>query len=149
MPLVRQRDPNVECLLVGGGLPDALQRHSGAGVMAAGQVEDLAAIFDAVRLTVAPLGYGDGIKGKVVDSLAMGLPCVCTPAAAEGLDLPEALQGCLAAEAEGIAAAICQLHTDETANETCRARLASSTSRQNFPKQQLDAQMRRVVGEHA
>jgi autotransporter passenger strand-loop-strand repeat protein len=87
-----------------------------------------------------------GIKVKVVDSLAVGLPCVCTPAAAEGLDLPAALQGCLAAEAEEIAAAICHLHTDETANETCSAAGLQYIAAE-FSEQQLDTQMRRVVGE--
>ena len=38
-----------------------------------------------MRLTVAPLRYGAGLKGKVVASLAVGLPCVATPEAVEGM----------------------------------------------------------------
>jgi glycosyltransferase involved in cell wall biosynthesis len=147
MPLVRKYDPTIECLLVGDGLPDVLLQRCGDGVVAVGRVEDLAAIFDRVRLTVAPLGYGAGIKGKVIESLAAGLPCVCTAIAAEGLDLPEALQGCVAATAEEIAAAVCRLHSDEKANQASRTaglRYIAAA----FSQQQLDTQMRRVVGEH-
>jgi len=35
---------------------------------------------------VAPLHYGAGIKGKITQSLAAGLPVVTTPIGAEGLD---------------------------------------------------------------
>jgi hypothetical protein len=45
--------------------------------------------------------------------LATGVPCVCTPVAAEGLDLPEALCVCIADDA----AAICDLHGQETRSE--------------------------------
>ena len=74
MPLVRQRDPALECLLVGGGLPEGVRQRCGDGVAALGLVEDLGEIFDRIRLTVAPLRFGAGIKGKVIDSLAAGVP---------------------------------------------------------------------------
>jgi glycosyltransferase involved in cell wall biosynthesis len=38
-------------------------------------------------VSVAPLRYGAGAKGKVAESLARGLPVVCTPVAAEGMGL--------------------------------------------------------------
>ena len=38
-----------------------------------------------------PLRYGAGIKGKVLESFAHGLPCVMSEVAAEGLELPEDL----------------------------------------------------------
>ena len=40
---------------------------------------------------MVPLRYGAGIKGKVLESFAHGLPCVMSEMAAEGLDLPEDL----------------------------------------------------------
>ncbi|HEV2335243.1 MAG TPA: hypothetical protein VGS13_07090 [Stellaceae bacterium] len=47
--------------------------------------------WHAVRLTVAPLRFGAGIKSKVIDSFAAGLPCVMTRVAAEGLALTGSL----------------------------------------------------------
>ena len=67
-------------------MPETLRARARDDVEAIGAVGDLADIFDRVRVTVAPLAYGAGIKGKVLDSLAAGIPCVCTPIAAEGLD---------------------------------------------------------------
>src|SRR5205814_10490773 len=121
MPRLRQRDPKFECLLVGDGLPDGVRQRCGDDVLALGSVADLAEIFDRVRLTVAPLRFGAGVKGKVIDSLASGVPCVMTPIGAEGLDLPAALERCIATTAEATAAAIGHLHNDKKENAACRA----------------------------
>jgi glycosyltransferase involved in cell wall biosynthesis len=145
MPLVRQRGPALECLLVGGGLPEGVRQRCGDGVVALGLVEDLGEIFDRIRLTVAPLRFGAGIKGKVIDSLAAGVPCVMTPIGAEGLDLPSALRGCIAASAEEIAAAVSRLHNNKKANATCRA-AGLRYVKEVFSEARLDALMHQVLG---
>lgn len=145
MPRVREHDPTIECLLVGDGLPEGMRQRCGNGVAALGRVEDLREIFDRVRLTVAPLRFGAGIKGKVIDSLAAGIPCVMTPIGAEGLELPAALEACIASNADEIAAAIQRLHTDKEANAAARAaglRYIEGV----FSEARLDADMQAVVG---
>ena len=84
-----------------------------------GQVADLSEIFARVRLTVAPLAFGAGLKGKVLDSMAAGIPCVCTPAAAEGFDFTGVLAQHVAATPRELAKAIVALHHDETLNRIC------------------------------
>jgi len=132
-------------LLVGNDMPEQLRRLCKDGVVAIGYVEDLAEIFDRVRLTVAPLTYGAGVKGKVIDSLGAGLPCVGTPIAAEGLDLPETLQACIAESADALAALICNLHDNEQANEAC-GRAGIEYVKTAFSNERLDAGIRRVFG---
>ncbi|QCI66243.1 glycosyltransferase [Phreatobacter stygius] len=63
-----------------------------------GYVKDIAGYLDQKRLMVAPLRFGAGIKGKVLLSLAHGLPCLMSPIAAEGIPLPAALAHTLVAE---------------------------------------------------
>ena len=145
MPLVRKSDSSIECLLVGSGMPPEVVGMCGEGCVAIGAVDDLAEIFERVRLAVAPLGYGAGIKGKVLDALAAGAPCVCTSIAAEGLDLPEALRFYVADDATGLAAAILRLHQDAEANEACRAAGLAHVA-ERFCEAQVDAAMRRAVG---
>jgi len=144
MPLVRKRDPKIECLLVGSNMPEHLRRLCGDGVVAVGYVEDLADIFDRVRLTVAPLTYGAGIKGKVIESLAAGVPCACTPVAAEGFDFPEALQSCVGEGAGGLAALIGNLHGNARDNGVLSQAGLDYVTR-NFSPEQLDAAMGRVL----
>ncbi|HEX3970189.1 MAG TPA: glycosyltransferase family 4 protein, partial [Stellaceae bacterium] len=125
-------------------LPEALRRRCGDGVVAVGKVDDLATMFDRVRLTVAPLGYGAGINGKVIESFAAGVPCVFTPLAAEGLDLPDALSGCIAAGAEQLAATVYRLHNDAKVNAGAR-RAGLAYIETEMSEAVLDAQMRRVL----
>jgi glycosyltransferase involved in cell wall biosynthesis len=119
IPCLRRMLPSVTCLLAGSDMPDSLRRAA-PGIEVVGQVDLLSDIFDRVRLTIAPMAYGAGVKGKVLDSLAAGIPCVCTPVAAEGLDLPPALQSLVASDAAGLAHAIARLHEDEALNQACR-----------------------------
>ena len=44
-------------------------------------------IFDRARVSVAPLRFGAGVKGKVNQSMAFGVPTVVTSIAAEGMYL--------------------------------------------------------------
>jgi glycosyltransferase involved in cell wall biosynthesis len=111
MPLVWQTDPWMVCLLTGSAMPASIRGLAGPRVEAIGDVADLGSeVFDRVRLTVAPLRYGAGVKGKVLDSFAAGVPCVMSETAAEGLALPPALAALVGRDPAELAALICRLH---------------------------------------
>ena len=144
MPALRKREPSIECLLIGSNMPDVLKKIVGAGIRPIGHVEDLSTILEQVRLTVAPLTYGAGVKGKILDSMAAGVPCACTPVAAEGLDLPEVLQPTIADGVDGLVEVMHQLHEDARFNATCRdAGLAYVGAK--LSDAQIDKLMREVV----
>ncbi|MCJ2070710.1 glycosyltransferase family 4 protein [Methylobacterium sp. J-030] len=134
------------CLLAGSGMPDRLAAQAAAwpGVEILGRVPELTTLFDRVRLSVAPLAYGAGVKGKVLDSLAAGIPCVCTPVAAEGLDLPEPLAGLVADTPAGLAQAILALHEDEGLNRACAAAGLAYIAAMNSAER-VDARMRAAL----
>ncbi len=145
MPLVRSRNPSIECLLVGSSMPDALHAAAGPGIRPMGRVDDLAGVFDQVRLTVAPLTFGAGVKGKVLDSLAAGVPCACSPIAAEGLDWSGPLLEMVGENAAGLADVVIRLHTDLAFNAACsQAGLAYVT--EQLSEARLDRLMAETVG---
>ena len=145
MPLVRAQDAGIECILVGSNMPDSLRAAGAPGIHAVGRIDSMAVLFDRVRLTVAPLTFGAGLKGKVLDSFAAGVPCVCSPVAAEGMNLPDSLTGLVAADAAGIADLIVRLHNDEALNQAYGAAgLAFVT--EALSETRLDALMREAVG---
>jgi glycosyltransferase involved in cell wall biosynthesis len=61
------------------------------GVEIMGVADDLQPLYRASKIAVAPIHRGAGTKIKVLEALAMGLPCVCSPHAAVGLSPAEAL----------------------------------------------------------
>jgi glycosyltransferase involved in cell wall biosynthesis len=145
MPRVRKLDPAIKCLLVGSDMPDGLRQSCANGVEAVGHVENLSSVFNRVRLTVAPLAFGAGVKGKVLESLAAGLPCVCSSIAAEGIALPAPLQAFVTDDADRMAAAIHHLHADESANKACGdAGLAFIET--SFSAGSIDALIEKAVG---
>lgn len=121
MPLVWAHVPDMPCVLVGSSMPPSIQALAGPQVQALGHVPDLAPLYARMRLGLAPLRFGAGLKGKVLDSFAAGLPCVMTPVAAEGLTLPDILRPLVAADAAGMAQIILALQDDALATAVAQA----------------------------
>jgi glycosyltransferase involved in cell wall biosynthesis len=134
MPLVWQRRRALECVIAGRAMPASVQNLARPGVTVLGEVADLRTVYDRVRLTVAPLRFGAGVKSKVLESFAAGLPCVMTPVAAEGIALWPDLRPLTAGSADQVAERIVQLHEDGAANRdfasTCVSLIRSEYSEQ-------------------
>ena len=89
-PVFHAAVPSAELILGGAQMPVEVERlEASEGVRTIGYIEDLASLFNRIRLTVAPLRYGAGAKGKVVSSLCHGVPVVASPVAAEGMSLKD------------------------------------------------------------
>src|SRR5262245_63779359 len=81
-------------------------------VIVTGYVEDLGAVLDRLRLTVAPVRYGAGIKNKITTSLSHGVPCVATTVGAEGMGLVDGQEVLIADTPEVLAEAVVRVYTD-------------------------------------
>ncbi len=77
--------PDVPVRIVGSDPPPEIEALAGPRVGVEGWVADLDSLIDTSAALVAPLRYGAGLKGKVTQALAAGLPVVTTPIGAEGL----------------------------------------------------------------
>lgn len=72
----------------------------------------LQTLYANVRIALAPLRYGGGIKGKVLEAMAQGVPCVTTEAGAQGMSA--ALHAlALADDAQSFAEALLALSVDD------------------------------------
>jgi GT2 family glycosyltransferase len=111
-PRVTLLVPGLQLHIIGEEPPYELSRRAGGLVHIHGFVPDTSSYFERVRLSVAPLRFGAGLKGKVHEALARGLPCVATPVAAEGLGLMPDIHAVLAERASDFAEAIVRLHSD-------------------------------------
>jgi O-antigen biosynthesis protein len=87
MPLLRKQLPGVRFYAVGSKPPIELLALASEDVILTGFVEDLATLLDKMKISVAPLRYGAGIKGKIGTAMAVGLPVVATSLAVEGMSL--------------------------------------------------------------
>ena len=114
-PLIRQQLPGAQLHIYGAYTPPkASALHNPAqGFHIMNWAEDALQVMTAARICLAPLRFGAGIKGKIVDAMLCGTPNVTTPIGAEGMagDMPWA--GAIGESATAIAAAAVRLYQDE------------------------------------
>jgi hypothetical protein len=86
LPLVRQQEPGVPCLVVGRDpTPRLLEVARRASVTVTGYVDDVRPWLERAAVFAAPLRQGAGIQNKVLEAMAMGVPVVASPLAADGV----------------------------------------------------------------
>lgn len=114
-PAVRKKLSNTSFYIIGSKIPDRVRElEEYEGVVSVGFVEDLSDFFDKIRLTVVPLRFGAGIKGKIATSAGYGVPSVATSIAVEGMGMVNGKHILVADDAESFAEKVVQLYTDET-----------------------------------
>jgi GT2 family glycosyltransferase len=114
-PAVAAAVPGTMLTIVGADPPADVEALAGPTVAVAGALPDaeLAERLASVRVTVAPLRYGAGTKGKIATSLCHGVPCVATTTAIEGMGLTPWEDVLVADDPPGFVAAIARLHADD------------------------------------
>lgn len=87
-PRVRARCPGVRVWIVGSASPPQVQSLAASpDVLVTGFVteEQLQSHYANARVVVAPLRYGAGLKGKVIEAMRFGVPVVTTPTGTQGM----------------------------------------------------------------
>ena len=133
MPRIRNRLPGVIFNVIGrGGLSTVAELNSG-DVRVFGYVADLTEYFEQTRIFVAPLLAGAGLKGKVLDAISHGVPCVLSSVAAEGTGLTDGVDCLIAASEESWADYVAELYTNrELWNRLSRNAFKLAAERYSF-----------------
>jgi glycosyltransferase involved in cell wall biosynthesis len=100
-------------IIAGSSLPDEIKALASEDIIIKGYVKNLSDLFNSCLLTVAPLRYGAGTKGKVITSLSYGVPCVATSVAAEGCGFVDGKHLIIADEPIAMAKKIMNLVNDQ------------------------------------
>jgi GT2 family glycosyltransferase len=113
-PRIHAREPEMRFHIVGSRCPDELRLlHGKRNINVVGYVEDLSQCFGQIRLSVAPLRYGAGIKGKVAMAMSCGVPVVATSCGAEGMALRDGENILVRDDAASFADAVVRAYRDE------------------------------------
>jgi glycosyltransferase involved in cell wall biosynthesis len=113
LPQVEAAIGKIPVHIVGSRAPDEIYALASDTVKVTGYVPDIEPYFNDCLLSVAPLRYGSGVKGKINMSMAYGLPVVATSLAAEGMYLRHEENVLIGDDAEAFAEGIVRLHRDE------------------------------------
>lgn len=86
MPILKQSIPQIQLTLIGRGVPDWFANFKHIGVNPVGYVNQVQEYYNKASVFVSPLFVGGGIRIKILEAMAMKLPVVATPIAAEGIN---------------------------------------------------------------
>jgi len=114
-PLIREQLPAAQLHIYGAYTPPkATALHNPAqGFHVMNWAEDALKVMSAARICLAPLRFGAGIKGKIVDAMLTGTPNVTTPMGAEAMNGQEPWPGAVTRTARDFADQAVQLHNDK------------------------------------
>lgn len=87
MPRIAAAHPQARLKIIGSHPPHAIQALASENVEVLGYVPETAPYLESAYISVAPLRYGGGMKGKVGEAMSYGLPVVTTSFGAEGFGL--------------------------------------------------------------
>ncbi|MHB8235062.1 MAG: glycosyltransferase, partial [Solirubrobacteraceae bacterium] len=114
MPNVWARRPEVSVTIVGGSAPREVEELASARVSVRGWVADLDPLLGSARTMVLPVRFGAGVKGKITQGLAAGVPIVTTAVGAEGLGGQDGANMLIADDAGELAERILKVIDDDT-----------------------------------
>ena len=143
LPLLRETRPATTLRLAGAWPSPEVLSLAGVGVDVPGAAASLLPFFQAARVSVAPVRLGAGVKGKVLEAFAAGLPVVASPQVAAGFDDPEVREAMLVGrDPAGFAAEVGRLLADEPlrlrlsrrAAELARGRFDDGRAADDFAK---------------
>ncbi|PYI95889.1 MAG: hypothetical protein DME98_14540 [Verrucomicrobia bacterium] len=112
-PLLSENLRDAKFYIIGDKPPPEVAALATDRIVVAGLQRDVRPFFDSVKLSVAPLRFGAGVKGKINQSMAFGVPVVATSMAIEGMELTDREDILVADEPEEFARALIELYQSE------------------------------------
>ena len=133
--------------IVGANPPPALMTFESKNIRILGWIDDLRPLYEDTSAAVAPLKFGAGVKGKISEAWAFGVPVVGTSIAFEGMVPPGESHGGLVTDSpELMAKAIVELHQDSAFRQ---ARLMEIQNfRKPFGEEQFGRSLDFILSEH-
>lgn len=88
-PRIRKQLPEAKLCIYGAYPPEMIQQlhNQKEGFIIKGWVEDIDNVVQQARVSLAPLRFGAGLKGKLITALKNGTPVVTTTIGSEGINL--------------------------------------------------------------
>ena len=112
-PKIKAKIPDMTFTIVGPLPPKEIASLQNKDIIVAGYVPETGPYLKRARISIAPLRYGAGMKGKIGEAMAHGVPVVTTSIGAEGIGLISGETALIADSADGFAECVVGLYSDD------------------------------------
>ncbi len=109
MPIVWKRYPQARVMLAGATPKASVRQLAGPLVTVTGSVEDIRPCYAKSKIFIAPMRLGSGLQNKLLEAMAMGIPCVTTSIANDSLHASDRHEVLIGNDAQQLADCIIQL----------------------------------------
>ncbi len=132
-PLLKARRPGLKFYIVGPGAETALHEiaRKDESIIVTGGVSDIRPYLQRASLFVCPVRLGSGLRFKLLEAMASGLPLVTTTLGAEGIPLQNG-DNCFMADKPEIMAECIELLLGDESLRTAIARQARTLVEERF-----------------
>lgn len=120
LPLIWKHKPDVKVVIVGSNPPADVLSFACERIIVTGYVPETTPYLHQSKVSIAPLRFGAGMKGKIGEAMAHGVPVVTTSIGGQGMDLTDHNNVMIADSAEKFAASVLELMINFTLYEKLR-----------------------------
>ena len=122
LPLVWDKNPNCKLAIAGSTPSQKVRSLASDKVTVTGWVDDIRKTYAACKIFVAPMRIGTGLQNKLLEAMAMKIPCITSPLANNALKASDGSNILIAESPEKVAEQINYLlthpdHADEIASK--------------------------------
>ncbi len=144
-PAVLRARPNARLILAGSAPTQSILSLAGPAISVPGRLTEqaLSELYDSARVVLAPLRFGAGVKGKVLEALSLGVPLVTTSVGAQGIpDLGAIVP--VVDDTEHLVAATVRLLIDDVAWLT-QSRVQANYASEHFSQAAFETSLMRAL----
>lgn len=129
---VRAAVPDARFVVVGARPPADIVAfdNPSRGISVPGYVEDIGPLLREAAATVVPTRAGSGMRVKILEAMAQGVPVITTTVGAEGINVTPDRHLLIADDAEGFADATIRMLTDEDLRDSLRSEARTRVAQQ-------------------
>jgi glycosyltransferase involved in cell wall biosynthesis len=148
MPLVWQKAPETRLLLAGASPHAKVKSLQNRKIKVSGWIDDIREAYAGSEIFIAPMRMGTGLQNKLLEAMAMKIPCITTPLANTALKAREKEEILTGNSAKELAGALMFLLNNKQERQKL-AENAFTFVKQNYHWREATAPMEKLISESA
>ncbi|WP_297795885.1 glycosyltransferase family 4 protein [uncultured Eudoraea sp.] len=145
-PKIRESLPESELHIYGPYLPERIlnMENSKTGFRIKGWVNDLGSVMSEAKVNLAPLRFGAGIKGKILDGFKNGTPTISTSIGMEGIGREDQSKSLIQDDSIGFTNLAIEIYSDQLKWEKART-LGKNLVNEYFSKETFSGLLKNKI----
>ncbi|MDR2835695.1 MAG: glycosyltransferase [Bacteroidales bacterium] len=144
LPLLLLKKKDIKIMIAGTNPPNKIMKYASNNIIVTGWVKDIAECYNRAKISVAPMRVGTGLQNKILEAMAMKLPCITTELSNRSLNAENNQEIIIANDKNEIADAVLNLLNNNELYEKI-ANNAYAFVRKNFIWEEIGKYLNEII----